>query len=111
MATIRRPGPGEGTGRGRGWTEIPLAGPDLDPGLPMRARRVVLEPNAAGPALAPPRGETMLYVIRGSGTGTAGAVPMTLEPETVVWLDPADRLTLQAGPEGLEILIGEAELP
>jgi hypothetical protein len=72
----------------------------------MTARRLVL---AAGEALAlrAGGGETMVYVIAGEG---AARVPEErgLAAESLVWLAGADRVELEAGAPGLELLVASA---
>ena len=47
-------------------------------------------------------GETMAYVIDGRGETELG----TLAPESLVWLDPGDALAVEAGADGLRLLVG-----
>jgi hypothetical protein len=70
----------------------------------MSLERVSVEPGARGPEVVGGGGERFLYVIMGSGR--AGELP--LAPETMVWIEPGDRLPLVAGDEGLEVLVAGA---
>ena len=49
-------------------------------------------------------GETMAYAIDGRGETALGP----LRPESLVWLDPGDRLDVEAGLNGLRLLVGHA---
>lgn len=71
----------------------------------MTLERITLEPGARGPEIVGTAAEHFLYVIRGAGS--AGDLP--LASETMVWIEPGDRLRLLAGDEGLEVLVAEAD--
>lgn len=107
MTGIRVPDqmPGES---GPGWSRTVLADPASGRGLPMRAERWRLDAGASGPVADAARGETMVYVIAGSGTVRVGDAEYEVEPETVIWLTAGDRFSLRAGANGLEILLGAA---
>jgi hypothetical protein len=53
-------------------------------------------------------GEGLVYVISGNGLVRIGEEHLPLEPESVLWLEPGDSFTFQAGTQGLEILQGYA---
>jgi redox-sensitive bicupin YhaK (pirin superfamily) len=72
----------------------------------MTLERITLEPGARGPAIVGETAERFLYVIRG-GAGSAGNLP--LASETMVWIEPGDRLRRLAGDEGLEMLVAGAD--
>ena len=67
--------------------------------LALDARRLALDPGERAEGRAG-GGETMLYVIAGSGS-VSGA---PLARESLVWLEPGEAYELEAGPEGLELL-------
>ena len=73
----------------------------------MSLERVSVEPGARGPEVVGGDGERFLYVIGGSGL--AGELP--LAAETMVWIEPGDRLALSAGDDGLEVLVAGASAP
>lgn len=108
MAEIRAQGQMP-TDAGPGWTRTVLADPKSGGGLPMRAERWRLEPGASGPPLDAPGGETMMYIIAGTGTVRVGGTTYAVEPESVIWLSAGDRINLTAGADGLEILLGAAD--
>ena len=95
---VRRHGPG--------WTEILLADPQTGAGLPMRASRWVVQPHSRTPEIVCEDDETILYVVRGSGTAVIGGMRHRLEAETVLWVEPGDPYQLESGKDGLEILQG-----
>jgi hypothetical protein len=70
------------------------------PGLDVR----ILELAAGAGAELSAGGETMAYVIDGRGETELGP----LGPESVVWLDPGDRLDVAAGAGGLRLLVAHA---
>lgn len=94
--------------QGEGWAEITLTEPGTVEGLPMSARRWIVQPHGRTPEVTHGNPEVMLYVIRGRGAVVVDDQRLMLEPETVLWLEPGDRYWLEAGTEGLEILQGEA---
>jgi redox-sensitive bicupin YhaK (pirin superfamily) len=70
----------------------------------MTLDRIRLEAGARGPTIEHRGADTFLYVVEGSGT----AGDLALERETMIWLEPGDRLQLAAGRQGLEVLLAEA---
>jgi quercetin dioxygenase-like cupin family protein len=106
MAHIRRMDQLSGQS-GTGWTRTDLADPGSRHGLPMRAERWRLEASISRP-LEAAGDETMLYVIAGTGTIRIGDTTYEIEPESVVWLTAGDPISVTAGADGLEILMGTA---
>ncbi len=49
-------------------------------------------------------GETMAYAVHGGGVTTLGPIA----PESLVWLDPGEALEIEAGPDGLQLLVAHA---
>ena len=98
-STTRSAADGPGSVRARLIDRIGVGGMTLD--------RVTLEPGARGPEIVGEAGEHFLYVVRGDGV--AGDLPLT--PETMVWIEPGDRLRLLAGDEGLEVLLAGTDAP
>ena len=76
--------------------------------LGLDARRLALAPRERGALLEAPAGEAFLYVIAGSGRVHAAAQSAALAAESVVWLEPGDACALDAGDEGLELLLARA---
>lgn len=94
--------------KGDGWTETTLADSQLINSLEMVARHWSFEPGSLTQEIQHGDHDEMLYVIAGSGIARVGSQELSLEPETLVWLEPGDRYFIQAGAEGLEILQGYA---
>ena len=90
---------------GEGWTLSTLAdGAHVD-GLRMVARRWRLAGGARSPGCQIDReAERFLYVIGGEGAVVIGGERLPLDRESVVWLEPGDAYSLEAGPDGLEVL-------
>jgi quercetin dioxygenase-like cupin family protein len=92
--------------RGTGWSEQAWAGPDvLGAPVPMEARRWLVDPGAATPAVALGGPEAMLYVAAGSGTADVSGERFALDPESVLWLAACPEVILHGGPDGLDALI------
>lgn len=94
--------------RGEGWTETTLADSQVINGLGMVVRRWSFKPGSHTHEIQHGDREEMLYVISGSGIARLGNQELSLEPETLIWLEPGDRYIIQAGAEDLEILQGYA---
>lgn len=76
--------------------------------LALAARRLALDPGERGPRLRASGAEAFLYVIAGSGRVHAAAGSEALGAESVVWLERGDDCSLEAGDEGLELLLAQA---
>jgi redox-sensitive bicupin YhaK (pirin superfamily) len=96
-SSMRSEADGPGSVRARLIDRIGLGG--------MMLERITLQPGARGPEIVGEAAERFLYVIRGAGS--AGELP--LASETMVWIEPGDRLRLLAGDEGLEVLVAGAD--
>ncbi len=108
MPVIIEPG-GMHERRGEGWEETVLADAASIGAPAMTARRLRLGPGAAARAAVHEEGaEQFLYVVSGAGVAAAGDERWMLERETVVWAEPGDEIDLEAGPEGIEVLIARA---
>jgi hypothetical protein len=100
--------------RHEGWAETLCASGGLfGVTVPLRTRRVAVDAGAE--ARLPARtGETMLYVVGGSGVLEADGERHRLAPEAVAWLDGAGPFLLEADERtpdragGLEVLVTEA---
>ena len=91
-----------------GWTETTLADSLLINSLGMVARRWSFKPGSRTHEIHHGDHDEMLYVIAGSGITRVGSQELSLEPETLIWLEPGDHYFIQASAEGLEILQGFA---
>jgi quercetin dioxygenase-like cupin family protein len=52
--------------------------------------------------------ERFIYVIRGTGQANLGQQQYPLEPESVLWFEKEDTFFLEAGADGLEVLLCQA---
>ncbi len=102
------------TGNDQGWTcrVWASAGVFGEP-VPLHVTRWRLEAGRQAGGLPLGGGEAMAYVIAGEGTAAAappGDAPVdgerfALSRESVLWLAGCPRLSLQAGPAGLDVLV------
>ena len=105
MPEFRRPEEMEADERGEGWALSTLADSSHVDGLRMVAKRWTLSGGARPPRRGDDRGaERFLYVIHGEGVAVIGGERLRLDRESVVWLEPNDAYSLEAGPGGLEVL-------
>lgn len=90
-----------------GATETVCAGAEVfGPEVPLRIRRIVVEPGATAPCDAVGE-EVMTYVVAGSGILEVGSERFPLAPESMAWVGPGT-FQLAAGDDGLEVLVVEA---
>lgn len=108
MPIIIKPEDTQIKNHGEGWTEVTLADAQSIGTSAMVARRWSLQAHARGPERTHGDTEQLLYVARGSGIALVGGEWLSLEPETMLWLQPGDRYQFEAGADGLEILQGYA---
>jgi mannose-6-phosphate isomerase-like protein (cupin superfamily) len=100
-----------------GYTSGPWASADVfGQPVPLKVNRWRLDAGARAAGIPLGVTEAMAYVIAGSGTASpsppdAGAEPFTLGPESVLWLSACDGLTLEAGPEPLDVLVAQSTGP
>jgi quercetin dioxygenase-like cupin family protein len=93
--------------RAAGWLETVLH----DPGAEAEGfalARWDLGPNETTQPLAHEHGEAFLYVAEGSGRIVLKEGDAELGAETVVWLDPGDEYRLEAGEDGLAVVVASA---
>jgi mannose-6-phosphate isomerase-like protein (cupin superfamily) len=76
--------------------------------VPMVVHRHQVEPGAQSPQIPLCGQEAMAYVIAGAGTARAGGEVFPLEAESMLWMAACHGLSLQAGPEGLDVLAAES---
>lgn len=91
-------------GSGPGWARSMLADRTVVNTGAMTLERLSLDPGAEGPELVGGDRERFVYVMDGGGTLT-GSTEAELAPETIVWIEPGDRLRMRAGPEGIRVLV------
>jgi quercetin dioxygenase-like cupin family protein len=98
--------------RGPGWAELAWAGTAaFGTEVLMEARRCVIDPGAAGPAMRLGAQEALVYVAAGGGTAEAGGEQFALAPESVLWLASNHQVSLAAGAAGLDALVAESTGP
>jgi quercetin dioxygenase-like cupin family protein len=93
---------------GEGWMETTIADSQTFGEPAMVARRWVLEPGARGPSALHGDADQLLYVIRGSGVAVVDGKELSLDAESLLWLEPGEQYHFVAGRDGLEILQGYA---
>jgi mannose-6-phosphate isomerase-like protein (cupin superfamily) len=49
-----------------------------------------------------------VYVIQGSGQAQVGSEAFPLALESMLWIESGDTFTLEAGTDGLEVLVSQA---
>src|SRR5690349_22152422 len=77
--------------------------------VPLKVRRFLIDASVNA-RLVPPRGaEAFAYVIAGSGTAAASppAERFALATESVLWLGPCGELSVEAGQDGLDLMVAE----
>jgi quercetin dioxygenase-like cupin family protein len=74
----------------------------------LEVQRFSLEANADTPPFGAVQAERFLYVIRGEGEARVGGESLRLAPESILWIEPPDTFSLQAGAQGLEVLLCRA---
>jgi len=71
----------------------------------LRVERITLESEAHTAPISASEAESFLYVIRGSGQASVNSGAFALEPESLLWIESGDVYTLEAGVDGLELLV------
>jgi quercetin dioxygenase-like cupin family protein len=70
--------------------------------------RVILEAGKNSEPVSAVDAERFVYVIQGSGQAQVGGEAFPLAPESMLWIEPGDTFTLEAGADGLEVLVCQA---
>ena len=70
--------------------------------------RVTLEAGKKSEPASAVEAERFLYVIQGSGQAQVGSVSFPLAPESMLWIESGDTFTLEAGADGVEVLVCRA---
>ena len=97
-----------------GWTTGPWFREEMfgEP-VPLKVRRFLIDAGVTA-RLVPPRGaEAFAYVIAGSGAAAASppAERFALGTESMLWLGPCDELSVEAGLDGLDLMVAETTEP
>jgi len=98
----------------QGWTTGPWFAEGIfgEP-VPLKVRRFLID-SCVTARLVPPRGtEAFAYVIAGSGAAAASppADRFALGTESVLWLGACEELSVEAGLDGLDLMIAETTHP
>src|SRR5215472_4325213 len=98
----------------QGWTTGPWFVEDMfGQPVPLKVRRFLIDACVTA-RLVPPRGaEAFAYVIAGSGAAAASppAERFALGTESVLWLGACEELSVEAGLDGLDLMIAETTVP
>jgi len=98
----------------QGWTTGPWFAEGIfgEP-VPLKVRRFLIDAGVTA-HLVPPRGaEAFAFVIAGYGAAAASppAERFALATESVLWLGPCGELSVEAGPDGLDLMLAETTGP
>lgn len=74
----------------------------------LQVEKVLLQPGAESASYPASDGERFVYVIRGKGQAYVGQQAFPLSTESVLWLEKEDTFYMEAGFEGLEVLLCQA---
>jgi quercetin dioxygenase-like cupin family protein len=74
----------------------------------LQVERIVLAAGAESESFEASNAERFAYVIRGKGQAHVSEQSFPLEAESVLWLEKADTFYLEAGADGLEVLLCHA---
>jgi mannose-6-phosphate isomerase-like protein (cupin superfamily) len=91
-----------------GVTYATLANPAMLGVDALQVECVTLEPGKRSELANAVDAERFLYVIQGTGQAHVGSDRFPLAPESMLWIDPGDTFTLEAGSTQLEVLVCRA---
>jgi mannose-6-phosphate isomerase-like protein (cupin superfamily) len=98
----------------QGWTTGPWIFESMgDEPVPLKVRRFLVDAGITA-SLVPPRGqEAFAFIIAGYGTAAVSppAERFALAAESVLWLGPCDELSVEAGQDGLDLMVAETTGP
>ncbi len=92
----------------RGITHMLLANRARLGSSALHVDRVTLDAGVQAPPGPATDAERFLYVIGGKGVARVGVELFPLEPESILWLEPGDSYSLEAGAETLDVLVCRA---
>jgi mannose-6-phosphate isomerase-like protein (cupin superfamily) len=103
-------------GTAEGWTSRLWASADVfGQPVPLKVSRYWLAPGNQVPGIPLGSTEAFAYVIAGSGTAlalpAADGERFALAAESVLWLSACDALTIEAGPEPIDLLVARTTGP
>jgi len=88
-----------------GATYTTLANPAMLGAEALQVERVSLDGGKSSEPISAMDAERFLYVIQGSGRAQVVSGTFPLAPESMLWIEPGDAFTLEAGADGLEVLV------
>ena len=74
----------------------------------LQVKRITLEASIKSSPFEAVDAERFVYVIRGNGQAYVGEQPFPLDIESMLWLETDDTFYLEAGANGLEVLLCHA---
>lgn len=74
----------------------------------LQVERIMLEASAKSSTFESVEPERFIYVIHGNGQAYVGEQSLPLEVESMLWLEKGDIFYLEAGTDGLEVLLCRA---
>ena len=74
----------------------------------LAVERITLDANMCTSVFEANNAERFIYIIRGAGQAHVGKEIYPLEPESILWIEPGDSYSLEAGEKSLEVLICRA---
>lgn len=74
----------------------------------LQVERIMLEATAKSSMFKAANAERFVYVIRGKGQAYVSGQAFPLGAESMLWLEKGDSFYLEAGADGLEILLCQA---
>ena len=74
----------------------------------LQVEKVLIPPGAESDSYPPSEAERFVYVIRGNGQAYVGQRVFPLNIESVLWLEKEDTFYIEAGFDGLEVLLCQA---
>jgi quercetin dioxygenase-like cupin family protein len=96
------------TTRQAGVAETTLADRALLGSDALHVEQITLDPGVRTQPARVSDGEYFVYVVSGAGQAHVGTELLPLEPETILWLEPGDTYTLEAGAHALVVLLCRA---
>lgn len=74
----------------------------------LQVERIMLEADAKSSTFESADAERFVYVVRGKGKGHVGVQAFPLDVESMLWLEKGDAFYLEAGADGIEVLLCHA---
>lgn len=71
----------------------------------LQVERLVIGAGGSTAVVPAMNAERFVYVVRGAGQAHVGNESHGLEPESILWIEPRESYTLEAGSQELEVLV------